>query len=72
MLGMDYYQDESIRWMMIKDRGKTNICCYAWYVPLLTKSQDVVGAVTPVASEIISLLLVRILQVQDLKCLFSH
>ena len=35
---MDYYQDESIRWMMIKDRGKTNICCYAWYIPLLTKS----------------------------------
>ena len=23
---------------MIKDRGKTNICCYAWYIPLLTKS----------------------------------
>ena len=38
LLGMDYYQDESIRWMMIKDRGKTNICCYAWYIPLLTKS----------------------------------
>ena len=23
---------------MIKDRGKTNICCYAWCLPLLTKS----------------------------------
>ena len=48
--------------MMIKDRGRTNICCYAWYIPLLTKSPDVVGAATPVASEVISLLLVRILQ----------
>ena len=52
--------------MIIKDWGKTNICCYAWYIPLLTKSPptpDVVGAVTPVASEVISLLLVKILQV---------
>ena len=23
---------------MIKDRGKTNICCYAWCIPLLIKS----------------------------------
>ena len=38
LLGMDYYQDESIRWMVIKDRGRTNIYCYAWYIPLLTKS----------------------------------
>ena len=49
--------------MMIKDKGKTNICCYDWYIPLFTKSPDVVGAVTPVASEVISLLLVKILQV---------
>ena len=31
-------------------------------IPLLTKFSDVVGAVTPVASEVISLLLVEILQ----------
>ena len=35
---MNYYQDESIRWVMIKDRGKMNICCYAWYIPLLIGS----------------------------------
>ena len=31
-------------------------------IPLLTTFPDVVGAVTPVASEVISLLLVKILQ----------
>ena len=31
-------------------------------IPLLTKFSDVAGAVTPVASEFISLLLVKILQ----------
>ena len=61
---MDYYQDESIRWMMIKDRGKTNICCYAWYIPLLTKSPGCGRAVTPVASEGFSILLVSILHLQ--------
>ena len=34
-----------------------NICCYAWYIPLLTKSPGCGGAVTPVASEVIYLLL---------------
>ena len=47
---------------MIKDRGKTNICCYAWYILYWPNPPDVVGAVTPVASEVISLLLVRTLQ----------
>ena len=34
-------------------------------IPLLTKFSDVVGAVSPVASEVISLLLVKILHLQE-------
>ena len=60
---MDYYQDESIRWLMIKDRGRTNICWYPGTFLYWPNPPDVVGAVTPVASEVISLLLVRILNI---------
>ena len=50
--------------MMIKDRGRTNIYCYAWYIHFIDLiPPDVVGVVTSVASEVISLLLVRILQI---------
>ena len=43
---------------MIKDRGKT---AAVPGIPLFAKFLDVVGAVTPVAPEVISLLLVKIL-----------
>ena len=62
MLGMDYYQDESIRWMMIKTEGKRTSAAMPGIFLYCPNLLDVVGAVTPVASEVISLLLVRILQ----------
>ena len=67
---MDYYQDESIGWMVIKDRARMNICCYPGTFLYWPNPPDVVGAITPVASEVISLLLVRILQCSFLFFLF--
>ena len=37
-LVIDYYQDESIRWMMIKDRWENEYLLLSWHIPLLTKS----------------------------------
>ena len=55
LLGIDYYCGESIGWMLIKERRKTNDLLLCLVSSLLTKSLDVVGAVTPVAPAVISL-----------------
>ena len=47
--------------MMIKDRGKMKSAAMPGIFLYWPNPPDVVGAVTPVVSEVISLLLVRIL-----------
>ena len=61
MLGIDHCCNESTGWMMIKDRKKTNDLLLCQVSLLLTKSLDVVGAITLEVPEVISLF-IRILQ----------
>ena len=60
---MDYYQDESIDgWWLKTERERTSAAMPGTFL-YWPNPPDVVGAITPVASEVISLLLVRILHI---------